>query len=118
MNDAAELASEAGNVIERAAAEHARRLHELARSQPHDHPLQQASARNESADLAEVARRAQARIDELYGQLTEGFLDSSCGGLVPSVDALVRALRGQDRSSDVANVPGDGSRAGDRLLTS
>ncbi|MFW5920610.1 MAG: CHAD domain-containing protein [Polyangiales bacterium] len=93
MNDAARLAGEVGAAIERAAADHARRLHELARDDPEGPSVQREVRRSERPGLVELTRRGQSRIDELYDELSRDWLGEDVGGLGPRVDALGSRLR-------------------------
>jgi CHAD domain-containing protein/CYTH domain-containing protein len=91
LNDAHVQRDELGAAIETAAAERARRLHDLARSAD-DEGLRREARRSERAGLVELTRRAQARMDALYAKLEEDWFAGGVAALIEDVEELATQL--------------------------
>ena len=91
LNDAHVLREELGEALAAAAAEHARRLHELARD-PDDKPVRRAVRRSERPGLVELTRRTQRRIGSLFERLQKDWLVRGLDDLVEDVEGLATQL--------------------------
>lgn len=89
LNDARVLRDETGRAVEEAAAEHARRLYELMRSDAPD-DLRRELRRSERSGLLEITRRLRARQRKLFGRLTRDWLGDGAARLVKAVETLAR----------------------------
>jgi len=87
LNDAHVQRDELGGAIEVAAAERARRLHELAR-RGDDATLRREARRSERAGLVELTLRAQARMDALYAQLEQEWFVGGVAALIEDAEEL------------------------------
>jgi len=96
LNDAHVQRDELGGAIEVAAAERARQLHDMARGADDD-GLRREGRRSERAGLLELTRRAQARMDALYRQLDEEWLQGGMHALVEDVEELAAQLEAAAR---------------------
>jgi CHAD domain-containing protein/CYTH domain-containing protein len=90
-NDAHVQRDELGGAIEQAAAERARRLHDLARGAD-DLALRREARRSERSGLVELTRRAQARMEALHRQLEEEWLGGGIAALLEDVEELAAEL--------------------------
>jgi CYTH domain-containing protein len=98
LNDAHVQRDELGGAIEIAAAERARQLHGMARGADNE-GLRREGRRSERAGLLELTRRAQARMDGLYRQLDEEWLQGGMAALVEDVEELAVQLEAAARPS-------------------
>jgi len=91
LNDAHVQCEALGRALEEAAAERARRLHELARA-TEDDTLRREARRSERAGLLALTRRAQLRLGELWERLERDWLAGGMVTLLEDVEALVEQL--------------------------
>jgi len=96
LNDAHVQRDELGTAIEAAAAERARRLHDLARSAD-DAGLGREARRSERAGLVELTRRAQARMMAIHGQLEADWFEGGIAALVEDVEEFAAQLEAAAR---------------------
>jgi CHAD domain-containing protein/CYTH domain-containing protein len=91
LNDAYVLHDELGSALEVAAAEHARRLHELASEQDTER-LRRETRRSQRSGLLELTRRLQHRIETLLEQLRDGWIADGMGPLIEEVEQMAAQL--------------------------
>ncbi len=91
LNDAHVLREELGEALQAAAAERARRLHELARDLD-DEPVRRAVRRSERPGLVELTRRVQRRIGGLFERLQKDWLVRGLDELLEEVEQLATEL--------------------------
>lgn len=96
LNDAHVQREELGEALETAAAERARRLHDLARG-PDDESLKREARRSERSGLVELTRRAQARMEQQFATLETEWLEGGVAALVEDVEELAAQLEAAAR---------------------
>ena len=97
FHDCAVLVGEIGTGVEKAAAERARKMHELAQDQEMEERLRRETARDERPGLIEVTRRAQERMRGIFEELEREWLGDNVARLTDGVDALADELERQAR---------------------
>lgn len=101
LNDSAVLMGHLGAGLERAAAERARRLHELALEQDQEEQLRRESTQDERAGLLELTRRVNERMRVLLEELEREWLGDHVEEFHRRVDALADELAGGGAGQDV-----------------
>lgn len=91
LHDAHVLQAELGDALEAAAAEHARRLHELT-LRGDASALRREGRRNPRAGLLELTRRVQQRAEALFETLRADWIEGGIGDLVEAVEGLADRL--------------------------
>lgn len=99
LNDTRVLRGEAGAAIQKAAADHARRLQERTREDDPD-LSRHGARRSERSGLLEISRRLRRRQHELFARLRRGWLEDGGGALAAAVERLARRAEDIVRSDE------------------
>ena len=98
LQDAHVLGLEIGSALEEAAAEKARRLHDLAlREDARSEKLRNELEQDERAGILELARLLKTRQEELYASLESEWLNGRTDALLDTLDRSSRGMTGESR---------------------